>query len=246
MSRRKAGRPPQPIPDLVARAAARANFAPVVAYKFVEQQYLNAVLKGGPIRLGTLGNFREPDGIDSARSDRLEGAHVWQMNEGDTGTFSRGHPYLLAMGADWPELQTLTFASSAPDVKMVMTINAHVFCMSSEINREIVARMNADFGCDACYRINDVDELSRRIAGTFDVEVRMHVGRVSYSDEPSHTGSGPPDLAFNPFTKRTTYQWQKEVRICFDQPYNPTIEPINVRVPRIQDLVSPVDLAPFR
>ena len=149
------------------------------------------------------------------------------------------------MGFDYPALQTLTLASTADDVKLVMHMDAHLFCMSSEINTEIVARMRREFGCDACYRVADLEVFAQRILDGLDGDIRMHRGFVSYSDEPNFKGSVRAMPEFNPFRKREAYSWQKEVRLTFDYLGNPPLQPVNLRIPHLGNLVMPVDLSPY-
>lgn len=213
-------------------------------YKFFDSRHLAALMDVGSIRIGTLAEFRLPDGIEDGRSDLNEGRRVWAPPQG-AQSLVYDHPLrrILSPFECGVVPPIIHFEEGA---KIVNLTDANVFCASSKITALMTQRMRTRFGYDMAYSVIDVPEFFRAI---LNADSRLSsraaddglgdcgVSKVRYVDVPDETGYFRNN---DPFEKDQAYRWQQEVRALFmgDGPHQPML----LEVPEIPRLVKLVRL----
>jgi len=163
------------------------------------------------VAIGSVEEFRVPDGEDGGRTDNKEIVTTWSPPGGNY-TFAPDHPFVktILQGQVPPMPVEVTIAEGA---KFIFRPNAYLYCTSLEYTDDLKERMALEFGADACIAI------SRPLV--FIEALRQHplmCGRKSWYRPVEYAAVDAEVTEFkgnNPFLKRLEFSWQKEFRILW-------------------------------
>lgn len=231
-------------PKPVVRAPERPARAPPHkhAYKFTRKEFLERLLKYDEIRMGTIEEYRQPDGLVGGLSDEKEDTTDWELIKGID--YHIGPHTALGKAFGLEEIPWGVTIRSAVDTA---TVNLQgppyfIFSMSADIDADLVEKMRTMFGYDACYKIKDHGQFTWKIH-SHDLFNKLEggLGMVEYGPMVVSDDGRIPEEFSHVLYKREEYAWQNELRIGFQKDEEPTTGVI-VRIPGLRDMVEEVDL----
>lgn len=203
-------------------------------YKYLSKKYLEAFLRRGSLKIGTLYEYRKTEQYGEVIGDKDEGLHKTELalpggGEIDlAGTspeaeFFRTH----VLRPDQRHLKTkIVMADGARLVAHSNSQDLYIYCTTSEYNPAVMK----EFGCDSCLEIVRPTEFFAAVSrvirhkGDFD-----GLGPITYGDKTTHYLK--PHQIHPAAMKDTTYNYQKEWRAIWVPKKEPR-QPLYIDVPR--------------
>lgn len=193
------------------------------AYKFINQRFLLSTL-GGAFRIGTVAEFRVPDGKSGGRADVSETSHKWSPAE--ETTVSKGHPFVEMAG-----VKSVTIGSGG---SLTVRRNGYLFCMSNRYSVGLHEKMTSEFGADVCLEIQDVELFIKELTTKMALKLHPVIKDVRYRIKEDNSDYQHPD----PFSKPSEYAWQNELRSFWEA--GPFAVPIFLSSPEAARLIKVV------
>lgn len=220
---------------------AKRMSVPQKVYKFVQKAHLEGFFDRGEIRIGTLAEFRIPDGKDAGRSDPDEGLIRWSPGSGMVDMPS-DHPFLAAIDRTGEPGEGVRIQFSEGS-EIWVAGQAHVLSLSMAVSRTIVEEMHSQFGYDACYRITDLRGFVAHLSSHRKLWGWRYVANpVRYQTVRAITEKHPLTLSSDGFLKDQRFDWQREYRIAWSKKDERPTEGVILQVPGIQQFAIPISL----
>jgi hypothetical protein len=165
------------------------------------------MLERGTIRIGTAEEYRIPDGMDGARSDKDELVTIYKPSKGRVH-MPENHPFLRFFGFTNKSIN-MEFDEG---VQFIMQSNAYIYSASYELTNNLRQRMASQLQADGCVKINNLPAFVAALNLTSLLKnLRHHMGYVSYEGKQVVEDYSGHD----PLRKQPIFGWQKEVRLIW-------------------------------
>ncbi len=210
------------------------------AFKFMSSDYVEPFLELGSMKIGSIDEYREPDGKTGARADERDSVTYFEPGAGRLDHIQKKAFTKSFRFTNEPSVDFL-FDDGA---SFIINETGYVFCASRYLTSSLIRKMQAKFDCDACVEISDLRAFAERVTAAVPAlqnpipgtSQNCQVDRVNYRDLKAKSRFPEGDV----WTKDNDYSWQKELRIYWKgQAPHQSFYP---EVPDVKDLLERIDL----
>lgn len=203
-------------------------------YKYLPKKYLEAFLRHGSLKIGTLYEYRKTEDYGDVVGDKNEGLHKTELalaggGEIDLATSSPEAEYFrthVLRPDQHHRKPKIIMADGARLVAHTNSPDLYIYCMTSEYSDAVMK----EFGCDACLEIIHPAEFFTAISHVIRHKGRFDgLGPITYSDKT--TNYLKPHQIHPAVMKDTHYEYQKEWRAIWVPRKEPR-KPLFIDVPR--------------